>query len=345
METKELLRHLCGAVGVSGWEDAQAAGVLEELAAPYGAVSRTVLGSVLCRVRQPGEGQPHLMLTAHMDQIGLTVTHIDSRGFLRAAAVGGVDRRLVMASQVTIHTQSGPLPGIIGSVPPHLQKGEAANPKMEDIAIDTGLPVSRVEKLVRLGDRVTFDGFFEELPHGRIVSPALDDRAGCAALLEAARLLAGERLGCGLSLLFACGEEVGGEGALTGTYSLAPSHVIAVDVTFADTPDAKPQDTGKLGGGPMVGFAPGLDHRTSKTLVSLAKREGIPFQEEIMGGRTGTDADGAAQAGEGAVTGLVSIPQRYMHTPVEMVQLSDLEDTARLLAAYARALGKEGQER
>jgi endoglucanase len=272
-----------------------------------------------------------------MDEVGLIVTSIEGKGFLRVAPCGNIDRRVLMASPVRVHTASGPLNGVVCSVPPHLSAGETLkNPKTDELFIDVGLTREEVEAKILPGDRITLISEGRTLQNNTVSGKALDDRAGCAVHLKALELLAGEELNCGLTVLFSSLEESGGMGAKTAAYEADPTHAIVVDVSFALTPDSDREKCGILGGGPMIGFAPILSSGMSREFTELAKANAIPFQREIMSGRTGTNADAIATSRNGVICGLLSIPQRYMHTPVEVVSAEDIENTAKLVAAYVR---------
>lgn len=335
MDCAQLLVELTAAAGVSGTESAAARAALPYLE-PLGPCEATPLGSLLCRVKTAPPQKPHLLLTAHMDEIGLAVTYIDEKGFLHVANVGGVDRAALPGGEVTVHTDAGPLPGIVCTVPGHLGVDEGKLPKMEDIRIDVGMGEAAVKSRVALGDRVT--PCFQAMPllGDRFCARALDDRAGCAAVLLAATELAGRKLDGSLSVLLASMEEVGGEGALTGARQVMPTHAIAVDVSFAHTPDARRSECGEMGGGAMIGVAPILDNGMFSRLKQIALQEKIPFQVEVMGRATGTDADAVAVAGSGVRTALLSVPLKYMHMPVEVVSLGDIKAVADLIAAYAK---------
>ena len=334
MDTVALLQALCTPQGVSGTEGpaAQAAmGLLEKL----GLCEQTPVGSILCRVRPAREGEPHLLLTAHLDTIGMIVTFLDEKGFLRVGACGGVDRSAVLAAQVQVHTAQGILEGVVCTVPPHLNPDESKLSKMEELAVDVGLSGPEVKERVQLGDRITFCTRPMRLGEDTFSCGGLDDRAGCAAVLLAARELADKPLGCGLSVALAAQEETGGPGASGAAFQLRPTHAIAVDVSFGHTPDAPRAKCGIMGEGPMIGIAPILDQEIFTQLKEAARHRELPFQVEVMGGRTGTDADAVATSGAGVRCGLVSIPQRYMHTPVETVRIQDVEHTAQLIAGWA----------
>ncbi|MEG1448577.1 MAG: M42 family peptidase, partial [Oscillospiraceae bacterium] len=171
-----------------------------------------------------------------------------------------------------------------------------------------------------------------------ISSKSLDDRAGCAAVIYAGYLIKKQNPNIGVTLCLSTMEEVGGQGAKTAAFDINPTHAIAVDVSFAHTPDAKVEKCGKLFGGPMVGVSPILNKEMSEKLMEIAKAENIPYQIEAMGGKTSTNADEIAITRGGVITGLLSIPQRYMHTPIETASLSDIENTGKLMAEYVKTI-------
>ncbi len=335
-----LAQQLTGAMGVAGHED-QAAQAAMELLRPLGEPRISPVGSVICTVCPGLPGKPHVMLEAHLDQVGMIVTRVEEGGFLRVAAVGGLDRRLLPSSPVTIHTESGDFGGIVASVPPHLSQGEEKPLKMEEVLVDTGFETQRARQLFAPGDYISMDGPLSVLENGRLRGRALDDRIGCAAVLMAARSLHAAEPGCRVTVVLASMEEGSGVGASTAAFDVAPDLAVAVDVSFADGFGVPAWHCGKMGGGPMIGIAPVLDRKQTDRLRQLAAREGIPFQLEAMGGRTGTDAEGIASARTGIPTVLLSIPLRNMHTPVETIHLDDVENTARLMAAFVKEAAKE----
>lgn len=338
MNTAQLLMQLSDAIGVAG-QEAQAMQAGQAALQGLGEMRHTPLGSLICTLKQPKEGGIHMMLDAHMDEIGLVVTAMDEGGFLKVAARGGIDRSLLLASQVRVHTRTGILDGVICSVPPHLSQGEKKLPKVEEIYIDIGYTRERARELVREGDLVTLHSAARELIGGVVTGKALDNRAGCAAVILAARELAQNLPDIGISVVLSTMEEVGGMGAGTAANALSPTHAIAVDVSFALTPDAPKEKCGKLHEGPMIGIAPVLSAPLSDELIRLAKRDEIPYQLEVMGGKTGTNADSIAVSGAGVRTALLSVPQRYMHSIVECVSVRDVENTAKLIAALTREIG------
>lgn len=331
---KQLIKQLCEASGVGGYTDA--ADCVKALVRPFvDEVYTDTLGSVLAIRRCGKENAPLLMLEAHLDEIGFVVTHVDDDGFIHVASCGGIDRRVLAATEVTVLSENL-LCGVFGSTPPHLAGSDDKLKELEDMGIDVGLPAQEVKRLVPKGTRVAFRSHFEELGEYRACAKALDDRIGCAAVIRAMELLKDEALDCDVAALLAVQEEVGGAGASVASFALFPTVAIATDVSFAATPDAPSHKCGKLGEGPMLGIAPGLDHAVTQRLKEIAVATNVSLQYEVMGGSTGTDADGITEARSGVRTALLSIPQRYMHTPIEMIDIRDAEGVAILMAQAAK---------
>lgn len=337
-EVSALLEKLCSAKGVSGSEN-EAAKVASELLEKYMPTKTDALGSVTGTM---GEGDVHILLDAHLDQIGLIVTAIDEDGFLKVTKCGGADIRVLAAAEVTVHGKK-PVYGVITSTPPHLTKPEDADKAagFDDIAVDIGMSREEAMKVVSLGDRITFNGKYTELLGNRVSSPSIDDRAGVAAILRCLEMLEGENHGCRISVLFSVQEETGGSGAQTGAFSIAPDEAIAVDVSFATAPGISAEKYASLGGGTMIGYAPLLDYDMSRKLSEIAEKNGIPNQIEVMGRNTGTNCDEIQSSGKGVKTALLSIPLRNMHTAVEVCDLEDIENTARLMADYIIGRGEK----
>ena len=329
---EELLLALCAAEGVAGHESAAAETVAEMLRKTCEDVHIDALGSVVGD--RPGKG-PRLLLDAHLDQIGMVVTAIEPGGFLRVTSCGDMDRRILAGQEVTIHGKEA-LYGVIPATPPHLSKGEDKVPEWKDIAIDTGLEQETLETLVPLGTRVTLRTSPARLLGDRFTAPALDDRAGVAAILRCLELLEGEET-CPLTVLFSVQEETGLSGAKAAGFASGAGQAIVVDVSFAQAPGLAPQDAqGKLGGGVMIGVSPVLDEQISETLRRLAGEHDIAHTIEVMGGRTGTNADALHAVAAGIPCALLSIPLRNMHTAAEIIDMRDIEATAQLLTAYIR---------
>lgn len=336
-EVSALLERLCSASGVSGAENS-AASVAAEILKKYADVSVDPLGSVI-GVKQ-GSGI-HIMLDAHLDQIGLIVTAIDEDGFVKVSGVGGVDERVLSGAEVTIHGKED-VYGVIMSTPPHLLSSEESSKfrKIDEIAVDIGMTSEKAKELISLGDRITFNGKYRRLLGNRVSSPSLDDRAGVASILRCLQLLEDKGCSCKLTVSFSVQEETGGSGAQTAAFTAQADEAIAVDVSFASAPGVSGEKYGSLGKGPMIGYAPLLDYEISNALKAIAEKNGIPYQLEVMGRRTGTNCDNIQTAGKGIKTALLSVPQRNMHTAVEVCDPEDIENTAKLMAEYILERGR-----
>ena len=330
------LKVLCSANGTSG-DETDVANTAAKMLKKYMNVEISPLGSVIGTL---GGSGVHILLDAHIDQIGLVVTSIDETGFLKVAKCGGADVRVLAASDVTVHGKED-IFGVVISTPPHLasKEDEGKVKGFDEIAIDIGLSKEEAEKIVSPGDRITFNGSFDELLGGRFASPCIDDRAGAAAILRALELLDGKKGNAKITVMFSTQEETGGSGAMTGAFSVQADEAIAVDVSFASAPNVSSEKYASLGKGTMIGYAPSLDFEMSKKLKLLAEENEIPFQTEVMGGRTGTNCDEIQNSGRGCRTALLSIPIRNMHTAVEVCDEADIENTARLIAAYIAERG------
>lgn len=336
MDLKEIIKELSEAYGVSGEEDEAAAKAAGYLSA-YSESVRIKNNSVIADIGKRSEDKHHVLIDAHIDQIGMICTYITDDGFVRVGNVGGLDRRLLLAQRVIIHGKKR-ISGVICSMPPHLMSGKEGKkvPEMTDICIDTGYSKDELKDIVSLGDRISFDVKCKELAGGRITGRALDDRCGVASVLRMLELIHGEELPCSLSVVFSSQEEIGERGAKTAAYEINPDIAIAVDVSFAYTEGEDETKCGKMGEGPMIGISPSLSREISDRLVETAVKAGIPYQIEVMSGLTSTNADQFSVNRCGAKACTVSIPLKYMHTPVEVIQLSDVEDTAKLLAEFVR---------
>ena len=336
----EITKELCAARGVSGRERA-CADTAVRLLKPFAPDAEYRGGNVIAHIgRNPQK--PVLMLCAHLDQVGFLVTDITPDGFLRIGAVGGIDRRLLLGQAVTV-MGSEPMQGVISILPPHLLQGEQAVPEFGSLCVDLGFAdAESLSGKVQRGDAVYFDAPCRQLTGSRMTAPALDDRCGIAAVIAAAEQISkAPSLPCNVVIAFVNQEERSGHrGAKTAAFAERPDYAIAVDVTFGTAHGESPQETFPLGSGPAVGISSVLDQRLSDALIETAESEKIPYQLEIMPESTGTDADMLALSPSGCAAGTVSIPLRYMHTPAEVIDLDDVQQTARLLAAYAGRCGK-----
>ena len=351
-----LLRELLSARGPSGYETAPAA-VWREAAGAFAQASSDVVGTPLALVaptssskgeRGYQKGPRRLLVMGHIDEIGLIVTHIDDEGYLWFREVGGWDPQILVGQRVVLDTREGPVRGVIGKKPIHLLRGEERKkaPEVRDLHIDVGArDGEQARGLVRIGDVAVIDAEPLELPGGRLVSRALDNRLGSYVALEAARRVA---LAGGaqweLAAVAAVQEETVFGGSRTSAFSLAPDAAIVVDVTHAtDAPGVDVKEAGKheLGSGPVISRGSTLNDAVFELLFEAGEAEKIAFTVEASGRNTGTDADAVHLSRGGVPTGLVSIPIRYMHSPVELVQLEDVHAAARLIAAAALRLRRD----
>lgn len=327
-----LLTALCTAQGISGDETAAAEAACARLR-DYCPDARIEKGNVVGSFGSQAPDAPHVLLDAHIDQVGLIVTDVTDDGFVTAGNIGGLDRRILPDQHVKIYGTK-PIDGILSCLPPHLTNGDEKVMTYETLRIDTGYPADELRQIVRPGDSILFCGVTSALPQGRFTSPALDDRCGVASILYALDLLQDEALACKVTVLFSTQEEVGERGAAIGCFTADPDIALAVDVSFAG--DGKLHKTGVMGEGPMIGYSPSLSRDVSDDLTDAGREDGIPYQIEVMPGTTGTNADRFSICRGGVEACTVSIPLRYMHTPVEVIDLADVEATGQLLAAYLR---------
>lgn len=343
MNYEDMLGRLCALSGPSGFETHVARAAAELLRQLVDEVYTTRLGSVVGVRRCGRENAPRLLLDAHLDEIGFIVTGHDE-GFLRFAPLGGVDPRMLPDREVVILTDP-PIHGVVACLPPHVQTAGDMDKSLpvKDLYIDVGLSREEAEKRVPVGTPATYRGGCAPLGEDLLSGKALDDRCGFAVLLDVLERLKDKPLDVDLYVLGSTQEETHSTGAITAAYEIAPQMCVAVDVTHGDSPDASKHETFKLGGGPVIGVGPNCARSLSGRLKELAKELDMPIQLEVMSGSSGTNAWPIQVSREGVATAVVSIPERYMHTPVEVVHRKDLEDTAKLLAAFVESLG-EGEE-
>lgn len=340
MDLKEMIFTLSEAAGPSGHE-AGAVDAAAELLRPYvDAVTRDVMGN-LVGIRCCGKRDAKcVLLDAHLDEVCLRVTGHE-RGFLKFTATG-VDSRLLPGLEVRVLSQP-PMYGVVTCLPPHvLTQQEREKPFEADrLCIDCGLSPQEAEKTVPVGTYAVYATRPFLMGQKLLCGKALDDRACFAVLVRTMELLRSESLPVDVCVLGSLQEESTGMGARVGCFNLMPDYGIAVDVTFGDTPDSPKDQTFPLGGGPTVGFGPTLNRRMSLELMRTAQEHRIPCTREILEGSTGTNSMQMQICREGIAAACVSLPLRYMHTPIETVHLDDAENTAQLLAQYILTLGVE----
>lgn len=330
-QIRDDLRVLCTAEGVGG-QTAITNVAIELLKPLVDEVEVDVMGNVLGIRRANHDDAPTLMLEAHLDEIGFLVTHIDDNGFVYTAAAGGIDKRAITAQPVVVFGDT-PYYGVFCSTPPHLSGKDGELPDVGKCGIDIGLSGEEAKKHIPIGSRVSYAPNFAELNENVVSSKALDNRAGVAAILHCLRHIEGVP-SVNIAIAFCVQEELGCRGVTPAVRRLQPNSAIVTDVSFALTPDSDPRKCAKLGKGVMIGVSPILNSAMTDRMIELAKVKEIAFQYEVMGGGTGTDADRITVSLLGVPTALLSIPQRYMHTPIEVIDLRDVMTVGDLMAAY-----------
>jgi putative aminopeptidase FrvX len=344
-ENMAFLERLLDAAGPSGFE-VRASRVWRDEAERFADEVRVdVNGNSFATVNPAGA--PTVMLAGHIDEIGLQITHVDEDGYLYVAEIGGWDPQVLVGQRVNILSSAGGVPGVIGKKAIHLieqeERGKAS--KTKSLWVDVGASGrDEVASMgIRVGDPMVLAQGMLRLGPDRVASRAIDDRIGAFVVLEAIRLLSETPADASATAVATVQEEIGfsGGGARTSAYALEPSVALVVDVTFStDVPDVDKKELGehKLGGGPVLSRGSASHDGVFEMLAAVAGEEQIPYTIQAAPKATRTDADGIFLTRRGVPTGLVSIPNRYMHSPNEVVSLADVENTAKLLAAFIRRL-------
>lgn len=345
MKSIALLRELSDAFGVSGFEDEVRARIEARIRPLVDDVFVDPLGNLIAT--RGGSDDRVLMLDAHMDEVGFMVKWIDDRGFLRLTTLGGWDERIIPGHRVEIRTRSGEVRhGVIGAAPPHILSPEDQKKPipLEKLFVDVGA-TSRQEVAdlgIRIGDPMTIHYPFLEIADGYVTGKAFDDRAGCAVLIETAERLSKEDLPMKTVFCFAFGEEVGLRGAKTAAFRIEPDLALALEGTIgADTPgiDEESQPT-RLGRGPAISVADRsiiVSPKVVRALEAAAEAEQIPYQYKLPT-YGGSDAGAIHLTRGGVPTGIVSVPCRFIHSPISTLRLNDYENTVRLVTRFVRDL-------
>jgi len=340
----DFLKELVATPSPSGFE-APAQKVWLDYVKPFvDEVKKDVHGNAIA-ILNPS-GKPRLMLAGHCDEIGFMVNYITDKGYIYFRPIGGVDANLMPGQRVIIHSKKDKTLGVIGKKAVHLmseeERKQSGSTKFENLWIDVGAKKkSEVEKIIAIGDPVTFAVGFETLKNDFVVSRGFDDKMGSFVVAETLRILSKQKIKAAVYGVSTVQEEIGLRGARTSAFHIDPDVGIAIDVTHAsDYPGSNPNITGevKLGSGPVVCRGANINHVVFDLLTETGKSKKIPFQVEAAPGGTGTDANAIQVNRGGVAAGLVSVPNRYMHTPVEVINLVDLENTSKLLANFAAKL-------
>jgi len=331
-----MLERFSNAVGISGYEDEVAELIKSEMEKYADSVEVDTLGNIIGLKKGNDKGK--IMLAAHMDEIGLVITCVGK--FLHFVPMGGIDPRILLGQEVIVVTEKGKYNGVIGAKPPHIQKPEERKKAIEidDLVIDLGFPEDKIKEIVKKGDFAVVNVKFTELANDHVTGKALDNRICVYTVLETMKLL--EETFCDIYFVATTQEEVGARGAKVSGYKIFPDIAIAIDATFGLSKDSK-EDTFKLGKGPCIGLGPNISPKVFELLKKTAKKEKIPYQIEVLPGMSGTDAVSLQTVKSGTATGVVSIPLRYMHTPVETADLKDARNCAKLLKAFISSVDEK----
>jgi len=310
-------------------------------------VKTDVHGNVIA-VKNP-KAPLRVMLAAHSDQVGLIVQHVDSAGFVYVQPIGGWDTQVLLGQRLIVWADKGPVFGVISRKPTHLLSGSERSraPAMKDLWLDIGAAsLAEANKLVRIGDPVTVELRYQPMRNKLAVSPAMDDKCGVWLIMEALRRADKKKLKCAVYAVSTVQEEIGLRGATTSTFGIDPHVGIAVDVTHAtDCPTIDKKERGdiRLGKGPVIYRGPNMNPKVVQRLVQVAGDHKIACQLGASGRATPTDANVIQITRAGVAAALVSIPNRYMHSPVEMISLSDIDRAAELLARFLESLPAEAK--
>ena len=332
-----LIEELCGISAVSGSEHTGVSKISDIFKRFFEEVSADDFGNTFGFIRCGKENAPLIMLDAHIDTIGLMVTKINDGGFVNFIPVGGVDTRILPASEVVIHGKKD-VYGIIGAVPPHLlSKSDSENALSADtLSIDTGFTESRVNKLVNVGDFIEIKRTFRQLLDGKISCGGLDDRLGIFTILNTSASLKPKNFD--ICVVASSKEEIGRYGVKSAVERLDPEIAVIVDTTHGDTPDSKASYTNKLGCGGVICKGPCLHRRYTDVLENTAKKYNIPYLTEVEESDPGTNAWNVQFSNLGIPCVMLSLPLRYMHTNVETASLKDAYSAAELLGKFIEKL-------
>lgn len=336
MNTENILSELCSLYGVSGDESSAAEKTAEIIKSTTGFECMFSGNNVIVNIGERSANKKHVLVDAHIDEIGMICSYIDDEGFIVPGNIGGMDYRILPAQKVIVHGKKD-IHGVVSTVPPHLTDGENILKNMDHVRIDTGYSADELKDIVFPGDTISFDAPFRKLLGTRVTGKTMDNRTGAAVLVLLADMLNKyDDLSCSVSLLFSAAEEIGERGAKTACYEIAPDIAIAVDTSFAAAQGEDRKKCGIMGKGAMIGISPSISREISDMLIDAAEKNNIPFQREVMSGLTGTNADQFSVCRSGVKSCTVSVPIRYMHTPSETADICDIENTAALLSEFIR---------
>jgi len=333
MNTSGYIKTLTQKSAVSGSEHSLAKYLLKVFKDKCGESCVDPMGNVI-GVKKSTTGCGAVMLEAHMDEIGLMINHIDEDGFLYFVPVGGIDPRILPGNQVIVHGKKD-FPGVVGAKPPHVMTADEYDTALgfDRLYIDVGMNQQQASECISIGDVVTFMGEYTPLKENFVSAKCMDDRASLAILIGVLDLLCETQLEYDLYVCACVQEEVGLRGSVTAAFSINPDFAVAIDVTHATTPDES-KGTFKCGCGPVVCKGPNIHPGLVDSFLKVLKKQEIPYEIEIEGGNTGTDAWAIQTAREGIPTMLLSLPLKYMHTPIETLKVDDARMCAEALCSF-----------
>lgn len=334
----DILKNLCIADGVSGFEYNISNLILYYFQKLTDEAYIDKMGNVIGIKKSKKPHSKKIMIDAHYDEIGLIVTGVHDDGFLSVAPIGGVDKKLCLASEVTVYGKN-PLFGVIATKPPHLTSAEEMKKPVEikDFVVDIGYSGCKAKELVSVGDMVAFKSQVFDMMNGFVCGKALDDRAGVACIISALELLKGVDLDVDLYAVASVSEEVGCRGAKPAAFGIEADECITIDVTFAKTHDYKTWEAYNINKGPIIGYAPVIDRNLFNLFKKICENNGINYEVEVMDGTTGTNTAGVYNVRNGVKCMNVSLSQKYMHSQIEMVSVKDIADIAKLVSLYVKS--------
>lgn len=340
---KNFLLDICNNYNISGYEYLENNKLIDYFNPFIDNYEKDNLGSLI--FKSNGSNNIDIMLAAHMDEIGLIVKDIHDNGFISIATVGGINPLSLVAQEVVVFGKEK-VYGVIGIKPPHLTTIEERQKpvKVEQLYIDTGYSKEKLSKIVRVGDIVGIKREPSELKNDYLTARALDDKAGIAVMLEAARELNKIQHKSNVFFIATCQEEVGLRGACTSSYKIDPNFAIVIDVGFGHTPELNKTDTMELNKGPGIVIGANANPMLNKKIIEVADKYNFSFQYEINPGNSGTDAAAIQVNRLGIPCIIISLPLRYMHTSVETINVKDLENSGRLIARFISELDNENLE-
>lgn len=341
MDIKETLKTLCECCGISKNEFSASKTALNMLKPYCDEIYITKTGSVVGLKRGNGKNKRKILLDAHIDEIGLMVSEIDEKGFIHFTPIGGVNVKGLPASEVTIFAKKE-IWGIIGTKPPHIQTAnEHEKPfSIDDLTIDTGYTKDEISKLVSVGDYISVNGAFCKLSDNRYTSKSLDNRAGVCAVLKTAQMLYNINTNDDVYYLFSTCEEFNMSGAKAAVNEIMPDIALVIDVTHGVTADNK-ENAYELGKGPSYSIGPNISKPLYKLIESIAKNNNITVHPEVDGSSSGTNAWKMQNTALGTATAVLSVPLKYMHTAVETVDISDIENVCKIACEFACSAGRD----